>query len=244
ATALLGFVAVESAPAAFAAQPVAMSPAQLEVLHASEARQQAFNERDLATYRKLTDATFLSVIDNGTGLTLDDIVRGTFPSPRDNEQQVGHHDASVRIYGDTAILIYTLEDTESFDGSLAVHQQRRTEVWQRGTAGWRVIASHFSNLPVNMRPPIVVVGENVQDYVGKYQWRKGLVDTVTVEGGKLWSQLTGAASKSENLALAKGVYFLRDDLGTAIFTRDAQGKVDGYIYRGPDGQEIRVKKIS
>lgn len=48
---------------------------------------------------------------------------------------------------------------------------------------------------------------------------------------------------SEYLPLSRETYFLKDDLGSATFVRDAKGKVNGYTYHRLDGQEIHVKKI-
>ena len=38
-------------------------------------------------------------------------------------------------------------------------------------------------------------------------------------------------------------FFLKSELGSDKFTRDAQGHVTGYTYQDADGQEIHVQKI-
>jgi hypothetical protein len=38
-------------------------------------------------------------------------------------------------------------------------------------------------------------------------------------------------------------FFVKSDLGSVTFSRDAQGLVTGYTYLRPDGQEIHAKKI-
>jgi hypothetical protein len=38
-------------------------------------------------------------------------------------------------------------------------------------------------------------------------------------------------------------FFIKTDLGTSAFSRDAQGRVTGYTYHRADGQEIHVRKI-
>ena len=48
---------------------------------------------------------------------------------------------------------------------------------------------------------------------------------------------------SEYLPLSRETHFLKDNLGSATFVRDAKGKVNGYTYHRLDGQEIHVKKI-
>jgi len=62
-----------------------------------------------------------------------------------------------------------------------------------------------------------------------------------VNDGKLWSQMGGDAD--EAFPLGRDAFFYKDDLGSAEFTRDAQGNVTGYTYHRVDGQEIHVKKV-
>ena len=47
----------------------------------------------------------------------------------------------------------------------------------------------------------------------------------------------------EAFPLGRDAFFYKDDLGSAEFTRDAQGNVTGCTYHRVDGQEIHVKKV-
>lgn len=49
--------------------------------------------------------------------------------------------------------------------------------------------------------------------------------------------------EDEYLPLSSDTFFVKDDLGSVTFVRDAQGRVTGYTYHRFDGQEIHVKKI-
>ena len=49
--------------------------------------------------------------------------------------------------------------------------------------------------------------------------------------------------RDEYLPLGGETFFIKSDLGTFIFSRDAQGRVTGYTYSRVDGQEIHIKKI-
>jgi hypothetical protein len=47
----------------------------------------------------------------------------------------------------------------------------------------------------------------------------------------------------EYFPLGSETFFVKNDLGSVTFVRDAQGHVAGYTYHRWDGQEIRAKKI-
>jgi hypothetical protein len=82
-----------------------------------------------------------------------------------------------------------------------------------------------------------------KDYVGQYSWRP-LEDpeTVSVKDGKLWTDF-GEHMDQEYFPLGAETFFVKTDLGSITFVRDAQGHVTGYTYHRWDGQEIHAKKI-
>ncbi len=49
--------------------------------------------------------------------------------------------------------------------------------------------------------------------------------------------------EDEYLPLSSDTFFVKDDIGSVTFVRDAQGHVTGYTYHRWDGQEIHAKKI-
>jgi hypothetical protein len=65
--------------------------------------------------------------------------------------------------------------------------------------------------------------------------------TISVRDGKLWSQFP--KEPDEYLPLSSDTFFVKDDIGSVTFVRDARGHVTGYTYHRWDGQEIHVKKI-
>ncbi len=108
---------------------------------------------------------------------------------------------------------------------------------------WVLIALQWDNLPVNFRKPVSLESKAYKDYVGQYEWRPGDdIETVYLKDGKLWTQQ--GDDVDEYLPAGRDMFFLRQsDLATFAFSRDAQGRVIGYIYHRIDGQEIHVKKI-
>jgi hypothetical protein len=79
--------------------------------------------------------------------------------------------------------------------------------------------------------------------LANYEWRPlDQAETVSVKDGKLWTDF-GENMDEEYFPLGSETFFVKNDLGSVTFVRDAQGHVTGYSYHRWDGQEIHAKKI-
>jgi hypothetical protein len=79
------------------------------------------------------------------------------------------------------------------------------------------------------------------DYVGRYDYGKEGVMTVTTDGGRLFAQLTGQR-RFEIFPHAKDGFFWKVVDAQITFIRDDQGKVSGGIHH-QDGQTQNVPKL-
>lgn len=61
--------------------------------------------------------------------------------------------------------------------------------------------------------------------------------------GSMPSLARYSEDEDEHLPLTSDTVFVKDDLGSVTFVRDAQGHVTGHTYHRWDGQEIHAKKI-
>jgi|HubBroStandDraft_6_1064221.scaffolds.fasta_scaffold00082_43 hypothetical protein len=62
------------------------------------------------------------------------------------------------------------------------------------------------------------------------------------QDGKLWTDF-GENMDEEYFPSGSETFFVKNDLGSVAFVRDAQGHVTGYTYHRWDGQEIHARKI-
>lgn len=140
------------------------------------------------------------------------------------------------------MLNYRVTIHEQFTDADIISEQRYTETYLKQDGSWLLIAKQWGNVPVNFHKPVAVDTSVYKDYVGQYEWRPlDDVDTVSVKGGKLWSQFP--KEEDEYLPLGSDTFFVKDDIGSVMFVRDAQGHVTGYTYHRWDGQEIHARKI-
>lgn len=162
--------------------------------------------------------------------------------PFDYDHAVNPRDYVVHVYGDAAVINFRITVHEQFTDVDIVSEQRQTETYVKRNGSWLLVATQWGNLPVNFHKPVVVDTGVFKDYVGQYEWRPhDDVETVSLTDGKLWTKQGEDAD--EYLPLGADTFFIKSDLGTFAFSRDAQGRVTGYTYHRADGQEIHVKKI-
>ena len=219
------------------------SPAQQEVLDAHKARVEAGEKRDYATWSRYVADDCIYSTDDGeidTNVKAHTVERWKLPLAYDHG--VNPRDYVVHIYGSTAVLNYRVTIHEQFTDTDIISEQRVTETYIKQNGAWLLIARQWGNLPANFHKPVAVDTSVYKDYVGQYQWRPlDDVETISVRDRKLWSQFP--KDEDEYLPLSSDTFFVKDDIGSVTFVRDAQGHVTGYTYHRWDGQEIHAKKI-
>jgi hypothetical protein len=228
----------------FAQDEPKFSPAQQEVLDAKKARKEAGDRHDFAAWsRFIADDCIYSDDDGIIDTNVKAHVMDHWKLPREYDHGVNPRDYVVHVYGNTAVINYRVTIHEQFTDADIISEQRVTETVIKQNAAWLLVARQWGNLPVNFHKPVAVDTGVYKDFVGQYEWRPlDDVETISVKDGKLWSQ-SGKDEDKEYFPLSPETFFLKDDLSSMTFVRDAQGRVTGYTYHRWDGQEIHVKKI-
>jgi ketosteroid isomerase-like protein len=151
-------------------------------------------------------------------------------------------DIQVHDYGDTAVVSARAVMRLEANGQKITNSYRTTDIWMRRNGGWQLIAEHYSNIPAE-RVPAKVDPKIYDAYVGQYEMAPEVVITITREGDKLMFHQTGVQKKMELLPENETTFFMKGFTGQNIFVRDAKGQVTHIVFRDPDGQEIKAKKI-
>jgi ketosteroid isomerase-like protein len=221
-----------------------LSSAQQEVLDAHNARVEAAEKRDYATYSRLVADDCISTDDDGVLDTNPKAhIMEHWKLPLAYDHGVNPRDFVVHVYDSTAVLNYRVTIHEQFTDADIISEQRYTETYVKQNGSWLLVARQWGNLPVNFHKPVSIDTSAYKDYVGQYEWRPlGGVDTVSLKDGKLWTHF-GKDMDEQYFPLGSETFFMRNDLGSVTFVRDGQGRVTGYTYHRWDGQEIHVKKI-
>lgn len=89
---------------------------------------------------------------------------------------------------------------------------------------------------------VQVAARVLQDYVGRYELAPGTFLTITLENGRLYSQLTGQRA-AEMLPESDSRFFLRDANVQVAFTRDGGGTVTGLVLHQSAGRTNPARKL-
>jgi Domain of unknown function (DUF4440)/Domain of unknown function (DUF3471) len=218
------------------------SPAQQEVLNVRNALRETALRRDMAAWSRYVAEDCIFSTDDGTLATKAGFIEHNKKMPPEYDHSENPRDYVIHVHGDTAVINFRITVHEQFTDADIISEQRQTETYVKQNGSWLLVARQWGNLPVNFHKPVAVDGSLYKDYVGEYQWRPlDDVETVSLRGGKLWSQF--GKDEDEYLPLGSETFFVKDDIGSVTFVRDAQRHVRGYTYHRWDGQEIHVKKI-
>jgi ketosteroid isomerase-like protein len=222
-------------------QPKPASAAQ-DVMAVHKARAEAGDSRDLATWSRYTADDCIFSAEGGALLTKAELMERFKKLPREYDYGDNRRDYVVHVYGNMAVVNFLVTTHEKFTDTEIVTDQRVTETYVKQGGSWLLVARQWATVPDNHRSPLAVDPGVYQAYVGQYQSRPlEDVETISVTGGRLWSKF--GAYAQEYIPLGADSFFIKPDLGTTTFSRDAQGRVTGYTYRFADGQEVHVKKI-
>jgi uncharacterized protein DUF4440/uncharacterized protein DUF3471 len=220
------------------------SPAQQEVLNVRNALRETALRRDMAAWSRYVADDCIFSTDDGTLATKAQFMEHNQKLPPEYDHSTNPRDYVIHVYGDTAVINFRLTGHEQFTDADIISEERQTETYVKQNGSWLLVARQWDLLPVNFHKPVAVDTNVYKDYAGQYQWRPlDDVETVSVKDGKLWSLFSKEKEGEEYLPLSSDTFFVKDDIGSTQFVRDAQGHVTGYTYHRSDGQEIHVKKL-
>jgi len=145
-----------------------------------------------------------------------------------------------RILGDTAILSYDLDESETIFGQELKARYHETDTWIRRNGEWQIVAEQVLRYYEDPAPGKADLKKN-RDYVGIYELTHGTMLTVFTEGATLFSERTGR-EKEALTPEAPDIFFRKGVEGRRLFRRDHTGNVDALIDRR-NNEDILWKKI-
>jgi len=136
--------------------------------------------------------------------------------------------AQSRIIGNTAILSYDADETETIFGQRLKARYHVTDTWLQRNDNWQIIASqahrYYEDPAIGTAEP-----KKFADYVGTYELAAGQTRSVIAEGDKLFVERNG--KKEELLPETSEIFFRKAIEGRILFHYASTGKVDALIDR-------------
>jgi uncharacterized protein DUF4440/uncharacterized protein DUF3471 len=144
-----------------------------------------------------------------------------------------------RIVGDTAILSYDLDETETVFGQNLTARYHEIDTWMRRAGRWQIIATQVHRYYEDPAPGKADTSK-FPAYVGTYQLSPERTLTITAEGSHLYEQRKGR-DREELVPEASDIFFRKGVEGRTLFGSGEDGKVTSLIDRR-NNEDIVWKK--
>lgn len=211
----------------------------------SKGRLKFYNNGDSSDWINHTTENFISINDDGSTETKNDLYNDVRNSPAHPgfTDEFGEY-KNVKLYrtGNTAVLTFRITEVETFPNDTIYSPLQRTEIYNYVDGRWQIVACQVTPVPENHAAYLPTYPARMMRDTGVYLWYAGKADTISVSGNKFYTHLTGSP-KEQLFAVDDSVTILKDVLGKAIFHHDANGKAISYQYLTADGQSLTAKKI-
>jgi hypothetical protein len=150
------------------------------------------------------------------------------PLPAGYSGTIKIENVQSRIIGNTAILSYDADETETIFGQNLKARYHITDTWLERNSNWQIIASqahrYYEDPAVGKADP-----KKFADYIGTYELAPGQTRSVIAEGDKLFVERNG--KKEQLFPETSEIFFRKDVEGRILFRYAATGKVDALIDR-------------
>jgi hypothetical protein len=156
------------------------------------------------------------------------LVADITPLPTGYSGTIKIENAQSRVIGNTAVLSYDADETETIFGQNLKARYHVTDTWLERNGNWQIIASQAHRY---YEDPAVGKADfkKFTDYTGRYELAPGQTRSVVLEGDKLFIERNG---KNEQLLPETSELFFRKGVeGRILFRYASTGKVDALIDR-------------
>lgn len=147
----------------------------------------------------------------------------------------------TRVMGNTAILSYDMDETETIFGQNLTARYHATDTWMFRDGTWQIVAGqvfrYYEDPAQGIADP-----KKYNQYVGTYELAPGKTLSVLVKDGSLLIQKAGR--EPQQLFTESGDVFFRKGVeGRTVFRRNANGSVDALLDRR-NNEDVLYKKVS
>ena len=156
------------------------------------------------------------------------LVADITPLPAGYSGTIKIENAQSRIIGNTAILSYDADETETIFGQKLKARYHVTDTWLRRNDNWQILASqahrYYEDPAIGTADP-----KKFADYIGMYELAPGQTRSIIAEGDRLFVERNG--KKEQLLPETSEIFFRKGIEGRILFRYASTGKVDTLIDR-------------
>jgi hypothetical protein len=196
---------------------------------------------DQTPWKKYFAPDALYFDEKGRNMDKTALVNDVSPLPSGYSGSIKIVNPQSHIIGNTAILSYDMDETETVFGQPMTARYHETDTWLERNGEWQIVAGQVLRYYEDPAPG-KADPKQFRDYSGTYQLAPGNTVTVTSEGAELYEQ---KLNKPKQLLIpeAGDIFFRKGVEGRWLFGRGDNGKVDAIIDRR-NNEDIVWKKTS
>lgn len=177
--------------------------------------------------------------EKGRNMNKTALVADITPLPPGYSGQIKIGKADSRIVGDTAVVSYDLDESETIFGQNLSARYHETDTWLRRNGVWQIIAAqafrYYEDPAIGKVDP-----KKLTSFSGNYELTAGQTRTVTTENGKLFVERKG--KKEELLPETPDIFFRKGIEGRILFHSDDKGTIDALIDRR-NNEDVVWRKV-
>ena len=177
--------------------------------------------------------------EKGRNFTKAQLVADIRPLPNGYSGKITVGKPKSLIHGDTAILSYDIDETETVFGQDLKARYHLTDTWLRRNNVWQIAASQAFRYYED--PALGKIDKaKLQNFVGTYELAPGQTRTVSIEDDRLVVERNG--KREALLPEASEIFFRKGVEGRMLFRADDSGKIDALIDRR-NNEDIVWRKV-
>jgi Domain of unknown function (DUF4440) len=168
------------------------------------------------------------------------LLKDVSPMPPGYSGAIKVQNAKSHILGDTAILSYDLDESETVFGQQLKARYHGTDTWIRRNGQWQIVAGQMLRYYEDPAPGNLDVAK-VKPFLGIYELAPGTLREVTTDGKALFIERTGRA---RDMLIPEGtdIFFRRGVEGRILFRQGVNGQPDLLIDRR-NNEDVVWKRV-
>jgi hypothetical protein len=195
---------------------------------------------DQAPWKKYFAEDSMYFDEKGRSMDKAALVKDITPLPKGYSGVIKLVNPKSRIQGDTAILSYDLDETETIFGQNMTARYHGTDTWMYLDGRWQIVAGQMLRYYEDPAPG-KVDKKVYAEYAGTYELAPDVTQVVSFKGENLYAQRTGR-DKVMVVSESPDMFFRMGIEGRLLFRRGDGGKVDAMIDRR-NNEDVVWKKV-
>jgi hypothetical protein len=213
---------------------------QQELVKRTQELLDAVSEGNQEPWKKFFADDAMYFDEKGNNMDKPALVKTITPLPKGYSGSIKVQNAQSRILGDTAILSYDMDESETVFGQQLKARYHATDTWMLRNGAWQIVAGQVLRYYEDPAPGKADPAK-LAEYAGTYELAPGVTRVVSVDDGELYDQRIGRA-RQLLVPEAPPIFFRKGVEGRLLFRYGNDGKVEALIDRR-NNEDIVWKKV-